>query len=129
MPQYGFPVTAFKTSAGAQTQPVLGGDDAQGNLPVQGGGVSSALGVTSATVVKGSAGRLRRISVLSAGTSGSFSINDLATTSNGSAGNQIWGAANSGVTGGQVIALDAPVSAGISVTSVTSGGALSLFYD
>lgn len=64
--------------------------DAQRTLMSSAGGLNTALGLTTATVVKnGTPGRVCRVSVIVAG-SAVGTINDLATTSGAAAANQVF---------------------------------------
>jgi hypothetical protein len=99
--------------------------DAQGNLKMTGGGVSSALNKTAAAVIKATPGRLRKIVIIAPGaTSGAFTFNDCATTGSAAASNEIFtlpfgGAAN---VAGTVIVLDWPCAVGIVCSAVPGAG-------
>ena len=86
-------------------------------------GREAALNVTAAAVIKAGAGVIHRLIVIAPGTtSGSLTINDLAATSGGAAANQLFSVGFAGLTAGQVISLDLPVTTGIAVTAVPGGG-------
>jgi hypothetical protein len=92
------------------------------------GGNSSTLDVTAAAVIKASPGVLFRIFVVVAGSAGSLTINDLATTSGGAAANQIITIPFGSLTVGQVITLEAATATGIAVTAVTTGGQFTITW-
>lgn len=96
--------------------------DAVGALQTAAGGVSTALNVIAATVVKTGAGRVCRIFVNTAG-SAAGTVSDVATTGGVAAANLI---ANIPATAG-VITLDAPFSTGLVITPGT-GQVLSVSY-
>lgn len=125
MPQNPLAATVFKTTGNKQATPVM---DVQGNLAIQGGGLSATLNITSGTAVKTSAGRVRKISVLAPGSAGAFTVADAAAVSGIAASNTIWTAPFSGTSAGAVIALDAPTQTGIAV-QVASGGTAVVTYD
>ena len=123
MPQNANAVTIAKVAGGGQSQVTL---DGQGSLPVQGGGNSSSLNVTSSVVVKATPGRVRKLSVQTAVASGgSISICDATTVSGGTSGTQIYSGAPAG---GTVVPLDWPMTNGI-VAIVVSGGQAAISYD
>jgi hypothetical protein len=97
------------------------------------GGTLSNLNVTAAKVVKGAPGRLSRIVVQNAGTSGVLTINDLASTSGAAAGNQLISLTTAQLTSiiaanGGVITLEAPALTGIAVTTISGGIVANVFY-
>ena len=94
------------------------------------GGVSAAINVNAAAVIKASAGILCRIVVVAAGSAGSFVINDLASTSGSAATNTIWTAAYNAtnVYAGAVIELLWPCATGIAVTTLTTSGLLNIAF-
>lgn len=98
--------------------------DATGNLLVANGGTATAYNVTSAVVIKNTAGRLERLVVNApGGTSGSWTLNDAATVSGATSANQIISIPYSGTNNiaGAVFNLDWPCSAGIVVSTVPGG--------
>lgn len=108
--------------------------DAQGNLGVQNGGRSSSLNLTAAAAIKGSAGRLRRIVIVAPGsTSGTWTLNDCATTGAAAASNVIFKMAYDAAANvaGTVIELDWPCATGIVLSAVPGGGSpiLAVSYD
>lgn len=84
----------------------------------------SKLNITAAVVVKAGPGRLGKLIVIEPGTTGGvLTINDLATTSGGAAGNEIFSVGFAGLTAGQVIDFgNWPCKTGIAVTAVPSAG-------
>lgn len=102
--------------------------DQSGNLLV-GNGSMNKLNVTAATVIKGSAGRVCKVSVITAATAGTFGIYDAATTGSAATTNAVypvftasWPAA------GTVIPLDFPCLTGIVVNPGT-GGVVAVSFD
>lgn len=79
------------------------------------GGVSSALDLTAAQAIKAAPGILARVVCVVAG---SITVNDSATTGGATTGNQIFSGA---MTAGQVLPLDWPCFAGITVSAVSAG--------
>lgn len=104
---------------------VVGPVSAAPGLP---GGISAALNVTAAAVIKGVSGVLVRILVNAPGTAGNLTVNDVATTGGAAAANQILTIAFGSLTVGQVIALEWPCGTGIVVSAVTTGGAFAISY-
>ena len=99
--------------------------DSGGNLKVASASALSALNVTAAEVVATPATRLAKIVVVDPGTTGgAFTINDCATTGAASAANTIWSVPynGTGVVKGAVFTLDWPITIGIVVSAVPSGG-------
>ena len=90
---------------------------------------SSALDVTSATVIKAAPGTLHRIAVISAGSAGALTINDCTTVSGATTSNTTYEIANGGLSAGQVVDLNWPHSNGITVSTVTSGGVFNFSYE
>ena len=96
--------------------------DAVGTL-ISGPGKLSALNVTAAAVVKAGAGRVARVVVLGVvGTGGALTINDCATTGTATTANQIFTAPFGSVTPGTIFLIDFPVTTGIVVSAVPTGG-------
>jgi hypothetical protein len=141
MAQNPLAATIFEKKSGNsyyQAQPVL---DATGNLPTQDGGASSKLNVTAAAVVKATPGRLRKVSIIVAGsTSGGFVINDAvtttaSTTTGDTQSNVIWYATYTSAAAifaaGGVINLDWPCANGITVSAVPGSGSpqIAVSYD
>lgn len=95
--------------------------DAAGTL-ISGPGKLSALNITAASVVKAGAGRVARVVVLGVvGTGGALTINDCATTGAATTANQIFTIAGT-VAVGTILLLDFPVTTGIVVSAVPTGG-------
>lgn len=97
--------------------------DAVNLLTVTRGGISTALDLTAATVIKGSAGRIAKVVVVAGGTAsdGAFELNDSATTGGASAANEII-SIPAGTAAGTVIDLDWPCANGITLSAVPSAG-------
>lgn len=86
------------------------------------GGISRALNVTAATVIKANPGQVYRIFVSAPGTtSGALTINDAATVGAAAAANQIVSIPFGSLTAGQVITLECPCVNGIVVSAVPGG--------
>ena len=139
MPQTSTPVLINGLKGGVSTPGKL---DATGsnNLNMQGGGVNSVLNVTQATAVATGARRLRKISIVSGGSTSGFTVNDAATTtaattSGSTQSNVIWFANTTAVTAivnaGGVINFDWPCTNGITVSAVPSAGSpqIAVSYD
>jgi hypothetical protein len=95
--------------------------NAQTSVQTTSGGQLTALNVTAATVIKGSPGRVFRITVNTVPTSSAVSVNDAATTGAAAASNLILNAPSASLTAGQVITLEFPCANGIVVNPGTSG--------
>lgn len=103
----------------------------QGVVPVQPyrpGGLYSALNVTAAAVVKASAGLIYRITINTAGSAGTLTINDAATTGAAAAGNVVYNAAFGALTGGSVVTLEFPMLNGIVVSAIPTGAVIAIAY-
>lgn len=95
-------------------------------LTTAGGQLSSLNLAAGANLVKAGVGRVMRLSVTVAGTAGTFSVNDAATTGAAAAANLIWeGSATSAQ--GTIVDLEFPYSSGLVVT-VPTGGTVSVSY-
>lgn len=92
------------------------------------GGVSAALDITEATVLKPEPGILCTISVLAAGTSGTLTVNDAASTGGAQTANAIYSCAYDELPADGVIPLNWPCSTGITVSSVPSGAQVAVSY-
>src|SRR5271157_1312379 len=88
-------------------------------------GTSSKLNMSAAAVVKATPGRLCKITIVNAGTTGgAFTFNDCATTAAAAAGNIVWTQAYNAAAAvaGQVISLDWPCLVGLVLSAVPTGG-------
>lgn len=94
--------------------------DGSGNLLV-GNGSANKLNVTAITAVKASAGRVCKITVVTAATAGNFAVYDVATTGAAATANAILKYTASWPAVGTVINLDFPCAAGIVVDPGTTG--------
>src|ERR1700733_8537101 len=93
------------------------------------GALFSALNVIAPAVLRSSGGgTLYSVSITTVGSAGNLTFNDCATTGAATAANQIgsWPIANLSV--GQVITLKWPCANGIVVSSVPTGGSVSVAY-
>lgn len=86
------------------------------------GGIGSALNITAAETIKASPGICNKLVCEVAGT---ITLNDAASTGASDAANEIYTGA---MTAGQVLPLDWPCFAGITVSAVTGGGQFSLSF-
>jgi len=106
--------------------------DQDGNLITSSGGALTKLNITAAVVVKGTPGRVAKITVSAPGTtSGALTVNDCATTGAAAASNQVISIPYGSLTAGQVIALDFPCLVGIVVSAVPGAGSpvFAMSYD
>src|SRR5262252_7385131 len=79
-------------------------------------------------IIKGSAGRLMRVLVVTPGTAGSLTLNNAATVAGGNAGNQIISYLASGMWPGQVIDVNFTCDTGIVVSAMPTGGQFTVVY-
>lgn len=89
------------------------------------GGNNSALNQTVGAVIKASPGRVCRITIVNAGTTGgTFTLNDCLTTGAASAANTIWAVAfnGTGVVAGASFDIQWPCLVGIVLSAVPTGG-------
>jgi len=84
-------------------------------------GAQSAINVTAAAVVKPTPGVVMRILVVAAGSGGSLTLNDSATTGAAATANEIFTIAQASLTVGQVITIEFPCKNGITVSAVPTG--------
>jgi hypothetical protein len=95
--------------------------DGSGNLLV-GSGTMNKYNITAAgAVVKATPGRICKITVQTATTGGTFSVNDCSTVGAAAIGNQILGFGAAWPAVGTVITLDWPCTTGIVVIPGTAG--------
>lgn len=95
--------------------------DGSGNL-LTGNGSANKYNITAAgAVVKATPGRICKITVQTASTGGTFSVNDCATVGAAAIGNQILGFGAAWPAVGTVINLDWPCTTGIVVIPGTAG--------
>lgn len=92
------------------------------------GGDRTTLNVTAVAVIKPASGTLMRITVIAPGTAGSLTFNDCATTGAATAANEIYTAGFAALSAGQVVTLEWPVSVGIVLSSIPTGGQVSIAY-
>lgn len=124
MPQNGIAVNAAKNAANQLVPMQM---DASGNLLI-GAGSSNKLNVTAINLVKGSAGRVCKVTVVAAATAGNFAVYDVATTGAAATANAIIKYTASWPSVGTVINLDFPCLAGIVVDPGT-GGQVAVSFD
>jgi hypothetical protein len=110
-----------------------GGSAALGHLGTDGSlliasAAKSALNVTAAAVIKAGAGRLAKVIIVVVGSAGSLTLNDCATTGAAAAGNQIITVPFGSLTVGQVLALDVPITTGLVISAIPTGGQVTITY-
>ena len=94
-------------------------------LQVTANGASAALNITAAAVIKATPGRVARVAILAPGsTSGSFVLNNCATTGAATTANQIFNLPYNGTNNiaGAVFNLEIPCTVGIVCSAVPGGG-------
>lgn len=101
--------------------------DVSGNL-LTGNGSLNKLNVTTATVIKATAGRVCKVTVVAVATAGTFGVYDIATTGAAATANAIVQYTTGYPAVGTVIPLDFPCLAGIVVNPGT-GGQVSVSFD
>lgn len=92
------------------------------------GGQRTALNVTAAGVISAKAGTLFRVLVVTAGTAGALTINDLSANTGAAAANTLLSVPFGNLTAGQVITIEASVLNGIVVSAVPNGGQFTITY-
>lgn len=113
---------SFSTTSGYGN----GVQDPNGVVQTAGGGRSSALNLAAAQVIKGSPGRLCKITVLGVvGTGGNLTFNDCTTTGAATTANQVINLAGTTAVG-TVITLDWPCVNGIVCSAVPTGGTVQI---
>lgn len=90
---------------------------------------TTALNIGAAAVVKAGPGTLRRLLISAPGSAGQFTLNDVATVAGAAAGNRILVLPFDKIAVGQIITLDWPCNAGITVSTVSTGGAMAVHFD
>ncbi len=96
------------------------------------GGNNSSLNLSAAAVIKAAPGRLRRLAVNAAGSSGAWIFNDCATLATATTANQV---ANmpynaTGVYAGAIVPLDLVCKVGLVLSAVPAGAPVgAVFYD
>jgi hypothetical protein len=92
------------------------------------GGDRTTFNITAAAVIKPAPGTLMRINVIAPGTAGSLTFNDCTTTGAATAANEIYTVPFGSLSAGEVITLEWPANAGITVSAVPTGGAFAVAY-
>jgi hypothetical protein len=92
------------------------------------GGVSRAINITSAQVIKAAPGILATVLCVAPGSAGSVILNDTTTVGGAAVTNEIFAKLFSALAAGQVIQLKWPCAAGIVVSSVPTAGAFSIAF-
>lgn len=119
------PGLSFKNQANALAAGQL---DAEGVSLLVANGLATALDITAAKVIKTGKGRCVRLVIITAGSAGNWTLNDCATTGAAAASNELFSVAGSGTAAGSVFTIDAPVTNGIVVSAVGTGGVAILVY-
>jgi hypothetical protein len=101
--------------------------DQSGNL-LTGSGSANKLNVTASTVIKASAGRVCKVTVVAVATAGTFGVYDIATTGAAATTNAIVQYTTGYPAVGTIIPLDFPCLTGIVVNPGT-GGQVSVSFD
>jgi hypothetical protein len=94
-------------------------------VQVTANGASAALNITAASVIKATPGRVARVSILAPGsTSGSFVLNDCATTGAATTANQVFNLPYNGTNNiaGSVFNVEIPCAVGIVCSAVPGAG-------
>lgn len=92
------------------------------------GGVSSAINITAAQVIKAAPGICATLICVAPGGAGSIVLNDFATVGGAATTNEIFARLFSALAAGQVIPLRWPCAAGIVVSSVPTAGVFSIAF-
>ena len=92
------------------------------------GGISSAINITAAQVIKAAPGICATLICVAPGSAGSLVLNDCATTGAAAATNELFSKLFSALSAGQVIPLKWPCGAGIVVSSVPTAGVFSIAF-
>jgi hypothetical protein len=92
------------------------------------GGVSSAINITTAQVIKAAPGIAVTLICVAPGSASSLVLNDCTTTGAAAATNEFFSKLFSALAAGQVIPLKWPCAAGIVVSSVPTAGVFSLAF-
>ena len=101
--------------------------DQSGNL-LTGNGSTNKLNITASAVIKASAGRVCKVTVVAVATAGTFGVYDAATTGAAATANAVLQYASGYPAVGTVIPLDFPCLTGIVVNPGT-GGQVSVSFD
>lgn len=88
-----------------------------------------AFAISAAGVIKASPGVLYRVTVITAGSGGSLTLNDCATTAAATASNEIITVPNATLTVGYVLWIDWPCLSGIVVSAVPTSSTLAARYE
>lgn len=99
--------------------------DAVGGLITTKGGTSASLNLTAAAAIKATPGRIAKAVIIAPGsTSGTFTLNNCATTGAAAAGNVVWTLPYNSTMNiaGTIFDLDMPCSTGITLSAVPGGG-------
>lgn len=90
-------------------------------------GHSVAFNVAAPAVIKAAPGRCVRLIVLAAGTAGSWTVNDCATTGAAATANELFTVIGT-TAAGTIFDIDAPLAAGLTVSAVGTGGVAVVVY-
>jgi hypothetical protein len=97
-------------------------------MVTQQAGSKTKLNITAATVVKASPGVVTRLSIISPGTAGQFTINDCATLGAASTANQVYSEANTAQQAGAFVEVQWPFLVGITISAVPPGSNTCVAY-
>lgn len=102
----------------------------QGPIPVKVAGPSyGSTDVHATGVLKATPGVLVSVIVVTAGSAGSLTFNNCATTGDAATANEIITIAFGSLTVGQVITLNFPCNVGIVLSAITTGGVFSVTFN
>lgn len=118
-------ITGYAPTAITAAQPV---GPVSGIAPGLPGGVDAVLNVLTVQTIKAAPGLLYRVTVVTAGSGGSLTLNDAASLATATTQNSFFTAANSALTAGTVLTLEWPCAAGITISSVPTGAQLALSF-
>jgi hypothetical protein len=108
-----------------------GGAIAQQRLPafdLSVGGNQTALGVAAAKIINARPCILYSLTIVNPGSGGTLTVNDSATIGGASSSNTLLSIASSSLAVGQTFQLAFPVTTGIVVSAVPTGGSINIAY-
>jgi hypothetical protein len=92
------------------------------------GGVSSAINVTAAGVIKAAPGILASISVVAPGSAGNLTLNDTTSVGGAASTNEILSIPFGTLSAGKVLKFLWPCASGICISAVPTGGQFSMAF-
>ena len=91
-------------------------------------GNSTTLDVTATQVIKAGSGTVYKITVVTAGSGGSLTLNDVLTVNAAASANAVITIPNASLTQGAIVTLEWPFQVGIVISAIPTGAQLSLSY-